>query len=266
MTTAVALLGVRNESVHIRRCLRDFISEGIDVILIDQESTDDTVAKAREFLGNGLLSVERLKWNGAFSMTEQLSAQRSLAAAVSHDWVIHASADEWLCAPGDGVRLIDGIASAERAGFNCINFNEFAFIPVVGRSHCHEDYSSEMLSYYFIRPVPTPRLMRAWKRESALDNRSSAGHELSGIDVRLCDETFILRHYIVLGSDHAREKYLHRVFAKDELAKGWHGNRIHLTAEALEIRSCDRVQHLPHKTSKAFRTDLPVQEHYWAWR
>jgi glycosyltransferase involved in cell wall biosynthesis len=265
MTTAVAVLTVRNESVHIWRCLRDFIAEGAEVILVDHDSTDDTVAKAREFLGRGLLAIERLPWTGVYSLAESLGAQRSIIRSVRHDWVIHADADEWLSAPQEDVRLIDGIAAADRSGFNCINFNEFVFIPADGRSHHHEGYRSELLSYYFFRPVPTPRLMRAWKRESGLDNCKGAGHTLSGRNVRLCDETFILRHYIALSSDHARAKYLGRPYSQDAVAKGWHWNRINLTAEALEIRLCDRMQRLPHEMSKAFRTDLPVEQHYWQW-
>jgi len=265
MTTAVALLTVRNESVHIRRCLRDFIDEGIDIILVDHDSTDDTVAKAREFLGEGLLAIERLPWTGVYSLPDRLAAQRSIIQSVGHDWVIHADADEWLSAPQENVRLIDGIASADGAGFNCINFNEFVFIPDDGRSHYHEEYRSELLSYYFFRPVPTPRLMRAWKRDSGFDNCSGAGHTLSGSNLRLCPETFLLRHYIALSSEHARAKYLGRPYSKEAVAMGWHGNRLNLTAEALEIRRCDRMQRLPHVTSKAFRTDLPVEKHFWQW-
>ncbi len=265
MTTAVAVLAVRNESVHIRRCLRDFIAEGIDVILIDNDSTDDTVPKAREFLGKGLLAIERFPWTGVYAWTEILRVKHSIIQSVRHDWVIHADADEWLSAPAEGVRLIDGIAEADRSGFNCINFNEFTFIPVDGRPHCHEEYSSELLSYYFFRPVTTPRLMRAWKRESGLENSSSGGHTLTGGDLRLCSDTFVLRHYIALGSDHARAKYLPRPYSKEEVARGWHFNRINLKPEALEIRPCDRMQRLPHKTSKAFRTDLPVEKPFWQW-
>ncbi|MGB7762007.1 MAG: hypothetical protein WBL61_19405 [Bryobacteraceae bacterium] len=265
MTTAVAVVAARNESVHIRRCLRDFIAEGIDVILLDHESTDDTVAKAKEFLGKGLLSIERFPWTGVYPLADLLKAKHAIMQSVPHDWVMHADADEWSCAPAEGMRLIDGIAAADRAGFNCINFNEFVFIPVDGQSHCHEDYSSELLSYYFFRPVPTPRLVRAWKRESGLGNLGSGGHTLTGGEVRLCDETFILRHYIALGSDHARAKYLTRPYSKEALAIGWHFNRVNLKPEALEIRPCDRMQCLPYKTSKAFRTDLPVEKHFWQW-
>ena len=72
MTTAVAVVAARNESVHIRRCLRDLIAEGIDVILLDHDSTDDTVAKAKEFLGKGLLSIERFPWAGVYPLAELL--------------------------------------------------------------------------------------------------------------------------------------------------------------------------------------------------
>jgi glycosyltransferase involved in cell wall biosynthesis len=46
--------------LHIARCLRDILSGGIEVILIDHESKIRTVEIARRYLGDGLLSIERL--------------------------------------------------------------------------------------------------------------------------------------------------------------------------------------------------------------
>jgi hypothetical protein len=56
----VAPICARNEELHIARCLRDILSGGIEVILIDHESKVCTVEIARRYLGDGLLSIERL--------------------------------------------------------------------------------------------------------------------------------------------------------------------------------------------------------------
>jgi glycosyltransferase involved in cell wall biosynthesis len=56
----VAPICARNEELHIARCLRDILSGGIEVILIDHESKVRTVEIARRYLGDGLLSIERL--------------------------------------------------------------------------------------------------------------------------------------------------------------------------------------------------------------
>jgi len=38
--TAVAIVCVRNEALHLRSCVRDFVSQGVAVILIHNDSTD----------------------------------------------------------------------------------------------------------------------------------------------------------------------------------------------------------------------------------
>src|ERR1700681_970673 len=221
--TAVAIVCVRNEALHIRRCVRDFVSQGVDVILIDHDSTDGSMDIAREFLGKGLLAIERLPWRGEFSLSEQLSLKKLIASTVAHDWVIHADADEWLCAPDDHDSLIDGICAADEAGANCINFLEFVFVPRPGESFEVDDYPSMIRDYHFFAERH-PQLLRAWKRSAELDLHDG-GHILVGKEVRLFPRDFILRHYIVLSEAHARRKYVGRKFAADELAKSWHIDR-----------------------------------------
>ncbi|HEX5430907.1 MAG TPA: glycosyltransferase family A protein [Bryobacteraceae bacterium] len=264
MITVVAIICVRNEFLHIRRCIRDFIDQGIDVILIDNDSSDDTIVKANDFLGKGLLRIQRLPWTGAFSLTDQLACKHAILKTVRHDWVIHADADEWLSAPGENERLLEGIAAADRDGATCINFNEFTFVPEEGREHLHECYSTEMLSYYFFRPEQV-RLMRAWKRKTDLDNCSGAGHLLLGRDLRLHVRTFILRHYIALGLQHARAKYVGRRFSEEDVAKGWHGNRMNLCPNDFRLSNHRFIQRLPAWSSKSFCTDTPVFKHFWQW-
>jgi glycosyltransferase involved in cell wall biosynthesis len=131
--SAVALVCVRNEALHLRACVGDFVRQGVDVILIDNDSTDGSIAAIREeFLGKGLLSIERLPWRGAFSLTEQLAVKKKLIESVTHDWIIHADADEWLQAPPEYGSLMEGIRAADGDGFNCINFLEFVFLPRPG--------------------------------------------------------------------------------------------------------------------------------------
>jgi glycosyltransferase involved in cell wall biosynthesis len=43
----VAILCVRNEQVYITSALEAFLADGIDVILIDHDSTDDTRSLAQ---------------------------------------------------------------------------------------------------------------------------------------------------------------------------------------------------------------------------
>ena len=263
MISAVAIVCARNESVHIRRCLRDLISDGIDVILIDHASSDDTVEKARIFLGRGLLSIERLEWTGAFSLDDQLDLKRRIIEQVPHNWVIHTDADEWLQSPEPDQSLLDGIRTADSAGANCVNFDEFVFVPSVGQSVEYEWYSWAMRSYYFFQSS-YPQLMRAWKRDAGLVS-TTGGHLVEGSSVRLHSVDFILRHYIVLSLVQARSKYLSRKFADAELARGWHRNRSIITADNLKLPSPEKLQQVSRPGAKDFSKANPMRTHFWEW-
>ena len=41
--TCAAVIAARNEALHIRRVLINYIEQGIDVVVIDHGSTDETV-------------------------------------------------------------------------------------------------------------------------------------------------------------------------------------------------------------------------------
>ncbi len=262
--TAVAIVCVRNEAVHIRPCVRDFIRQGIEIILIDNDSTDGSTEIAREFLGKGLLSIERLPWRGSFSLSDQLSFKNQIAGALSHDWIIHADADEWLQAPLEYDNLLDGIRATDEAGFNCINFREFVFVPLPGEDFEAEDYRSRMRDYYFLSPYRR-QLMRAWKRSSGMDNTQEGGHVLHGSEVRLLPRDFILRHYIVLSEAHAARKYLGRKFAAEDLAKNWHNCRVKINDGNIKVKPGPPLMRLEHPDSLAFDTSHPTSLQFWEW-
>jgi glycosyltransferase involved in cell wall biosynthesis len=160
MISALAIVCARNEAYHIRRCLSCLIDEGLDVILIDHESTDQTRTIAAEFSKRGLVTIERLPWRGAFCLSEQLKLKSDIAQNVSHDWIVHVDADEWLSSRRPGQSLLAGIAMADESDANCVNFDEFVFTPTGEENFLVEDYHKKMIGYYFFQPY-YPRLLRA---------------------------------------------------------------------------------------------------------
>jgi glycosyltransferase involved in cell wall biosynthesis len=260
---AVAVLCARNEEDHMPYALADLIGEGIDVVLIDHDSTDSTVAIAREFLGRGLLGIERLPWTGRFSLGEQLEAKRRVIERLDHDWIVHVDADEWLSAPEEGQTLLEGLQAADAAGYNCVHFNEFVFVPQHGEDLSGTDYRRRLTRYYFFQPV-YPFLLRAWKNRAGFDNREHAGHLLSA-DARWPERDFPMRHYIFLSEALAERKYLTRPFDQDEVARGWHRDKVRATKENLRFPNDERMYVLPDWRSKAFDASRPLKEHYWEW-
>lgn len=263
MPSVLAIVCVRNEAVHIERCLSDLINGGCDVHLIDNGSTDGTRELASRFLGAGLLGIDDLEWTGAFSLTAQMEAKNALVARATHDWIVHADADESMVSGREGESLIDAISEADAAGYNVINFHEMAFVPLPGEDFEHPDYASCMSNYYFFQPK-YPRLNRAWKRSLVIESGSN-GHLLKGEGIERSPRDLFLRHYLVLSEAHAERKYVGRQFGGEDIAKGWHGNRVIIDAENVRLRTGPAMRRLESPTSNEFDLSAPAAQHYWQW-
>lgn len=264
LVSCAAILAVRNEAIHIARILDDFILQGIDVVVIDNDSSDETVPICEQFLGRGLLRIENLPWSGTFDLTAQLIAKERICRGLAHDWVIHTDADEWMHSPIEGESLLEAISRVSNAGFNAINFEEFAFIPDGNENSIPDNYQRTTLNYYYFSPGRT-RLMRAWRRDAGFSNLDSGGHLLDGSNVRLAPEPFILRHYIVLSYEHAVRKYVDREFAEADVLKGWHFDRLDISGCKLKLPDVRHMKRLAHWQSMSFDRSDPKQSHYWKW-
>ncbi len=261
----LAIVCARNEAIYMRSLIEGLIADGLEVVLIDHASSDGTAAIAAEFLGRGLLAIHPLPWLGSFSLMQQLEAKQEVIAASDHEWIVHVDADEWLSAPRAGQRLVDAIEIVDAVGYNCINFNEFVFVPNPGEDHGVGHYRELGHRYYFHRPDGYT-LHRAWRRDAQLDNRAEGGHALAG-DVRAYPVPFVLRHYIALSEERARNKYLSRRFVREEVVRGWHADKILTTEDSLRFPpASDRnLRVVRSGAPEALDARVPLQDHYWNW-
>ena len=191
-------------------------------------------------------------------------AKETIVDNLSHDWIIHADADEWLQSPLEGESLISGIRRLS-ARINAINFEEFVFLPTPGGDFAPRDYDKTFLDYYYFAPSEN-RLMRAWRRADRLSNKAAGGHRLTGT-IHLAPENFILRHYIGLSYPHFITKYLGRKFSDGgNLSKGWHGNRLNLSGDKLILPGANSLKRLTMWNSKEFDRSAPKETHFWEWQ
>jgi hypothetical protein len=264
LVTCAAILCVRNEAACIAQTLKSYIEQGIDVVVIDHDSTDKTRAICKEQLGRGVLRIEHLPWAGVFDLSSQLAAKAAIVDSLPHEWVIHGDADEWLQSPVAGESLLEGISRVSAAGNIVVNFEEFVFVPTCDSAAGQDNYQQTILNYYYFAPAPQ-RLMRAWRRTAELSNWASGGHRLKGSAVRLAPDSFILRHYIALSSEHAIRKYVGRRFSEADLKKGWHRKRLNLSPDDLALPSPASLKRLPQSDSKQFDRSDPKMTHFWEW-
>jgi hypothetical protein len=256
---------LRNEAHYLRILLPILANQGIDVAIIDHDSTDGSWELYQFYWDNPVISIERLQYQGVYSQTEQLEAKQRVYQRIKHDWVIHHDADEILEDFRPGHTLRDAIEEAHGNGFNALNFDEFCFLPKPGDDFFNKDYHTGSLQYYFFEPLKN-RLNRAWRRNSPFNNVLSGGHNLLGEGVSFSPVNHILRHYIVLSYEHAKRKYLNRKFGQQDLIRGWHTNRLNFTEDNLVLPMKSKyLCELSAYDSKDFRRDIPSPTHYWSW-
>jgi len=264
--TVCAIVCIRNEVHYLPALLSHLGREGLDIAVIDNGSTDGSREFLESKLGQGILFVKDLPYKGSFSLRDQLEAKAEVIASIDHDWVLHSDADEIIHSTSSNVSLVDVARAAQDGGYNVINFEEFVFIPKPGQDAIQLGDQREILRYYYFAPIPT-RLMRMWKRDSDLDNRSGAGHSLEG-NKGIFPETQILRHYITLNQSHINNKYIGRVFDNAELSRGWHRNRIGLTENDLSFARIPATHgsELSCPKDRNFDRSKPRKSHYWSWK
>ncbi len=258
----VAIICVRNDLVYLREVIPYLENEKIDVILINNESTDDTLEVISGAEYRNIQHIETLPFNGQFDLSAQLEAKVAAIESADADWIIHQDADEILQSPTEWGGLRRHIELADSQDFNVLNFNEIVMLPSNPQVN---DFIHNNSNYYFFEPRPL-RLMRAWKKAAKLVNYRTGGHVLDGDDVVVYPERMLLKHFIVRSQQHAFEKYLGRVFSSVDLQKGWHGNRLNFNERNLiiptsgpDLHSLEDVKRAPAKLPRSVKT------HFWEW-
>lgn len=258
----VAVITVRNEVNYLKVLLPYLISQGILFAVINNDSSDGSLELCKTFQGQGCVGIYHQDYNGHFELEKQLEIKQQVYQKIDADWLMHLDADEIPQALTPNIKLLDAITQTEKQGYNCINFEEFVFLPVNSQTQITGNYLKENLHYYYFAPKPI-RLMRAWKKTNDVSNVSNGGHLLKGSAIKLCPNNFILRHYICLSQQHIFNKYLTRKFVSTELERGWHNNRVNLTRKQLTFPNAHNLKKLAHWSSNQFERSMPKPVHYW---
>jgi len=232
------MLQTYNEQRFIGDCLDHLAEQGISVYLVDNESTDDTVAIAESRLGKNLIGIETLARDGHFALRSQLERKEQLAQSLDADWLMHLDTDEFRVSPKRGQSLAGAIAETDEAGFNALNFLEFTFVPTrEAPDHDHPNYLETMRSYYPILPR-FPNRLNAWKRQDGpVELTHSAGHTVRFRGLHMPPYSMYSRHYLFLSMSAAARKFGPVRYSPDELASGWHHWRARQTPSTIELPS-----------------------------
>jgi glycosyltransferase involved in cell wall biosynthesis len=256
----VAMLQVYNERRFVAACIEHLWTHGVEVYVIDNESTDDTVAIAERYLGRGVIGIETLPRGGCYSQRLQCARQDELSAELDADWLIHHDADEIRTTRRPRQRLADALRELDEAGYNAVNVHEFVFVPTrEAPDHDHPRFQETMRHYYPFEPR-TPHRLNAWKRQDGpVELAWSAGHTVRFNGLRMAPVALNLRHYLFLSVPHAVEKFVHRRFDPDEVANGWFGWRATLGVDEIHLPSASDLR--PFVADHLLDHSQPLQRH-----
>lgn len=220
----IAVLATYNEARFIDTCIQHLNANGVEVYLMDNESTDGTPEMARHYLGHGIVGIETLPRSGHFALREQLKRKEELYMTLDADWFMHVDADEIHVARPGKLTLNEAFSVAQGEGYNAVNFMEYTFVPV----HEHPDHDNpqflETMRWYYPFLPEFPHRLNAWKKTShPVELAWSGGHVVRFAGLNMYPHSFVMRHYIFLGPEHAREKYEGKRYVPDELNNGWFG-------------------------------------------
>ena len=235
----VALIASHNERRFIGPCIERLHAHGVESYLIDNHSTDETLEIADRHLGKGLIGFETLPEGegNRFSLRTQLRRKEELALELEADWFIHLDPDEVRLPPNGFATLAEGLRAADRDGYNAVNFLELTFIPTrEAPEHEHPEFERTLRTYYPLLPG-FPHRLNAWKAGVEVDLQSKGGHKVRFRGLRMYPQQFLMKHYFVLGREHALEKFVRREFDEAEAAQGWFGFRAGMTAEDIRLPS-----------------------------
>lgn len=237
LVRAVALLATYDEERFVGGCIGHLLAQGLDVYLIDNESTDRTVEIAEGYLGRGLVGIESFpRSSGTYPWRPLLERKAELAATLDADWFVHVDADEVRLPPRSERTLLHALATADRAGYNAVNFVEHTFVPTREHpDHDHPDFV-ETMRWYYPFSLSFPDRLNAWRRqEQPVDLAESGGHRVAFPGLRMYPEPFPMRHYLFLSIEHAIRKYVERAYDPAELEAGWHRRRAGLRVEDISL-------------------------------
>ena len=234
----VAILATYNEERFISGCLEHLIRHGVGVYVIDNSSTDQTVAIASRYLQRGVIGIETLDRSGVFRLRQLLERKERLASTLDADWLMHVDADEVHLAPLPGETLAQALARVDAEGYNAVNFLEFTFVPVAeSPDHDHPGFRETMRWYYPFAPG-FPRRLNAWKRQDAVVELAwSGGHVVRFPGLAMYPQSFHMKHYLFLSIPHAIRKYVEVRHAPEEIQAGWHRWRATLRPERIRLPS-----------------------------
>lgn len=220
----IGMIPVYNEADIIGSVVEHLLSQGIELVILDNGSSDGSYEICSQYIGKGVISVQKLVTEG-MQWGLILESLYEMALRYKPDWALLSSADEFHESPYLGLTLEEAIQTEDRNGYNLIQFNNFEFWPTEQDYLSSEPDIRKRLRWYTWND---DLQFHCWKPIEGLTVRDGGGHYPifpKDVKIRVSPNKYVMRHYRIRPYEHGLKKiFSERLprYPEEERRKGWH--------------------------------------------
>lgn len=216
----IAYIIVYNEEEVIEKCIENAKEQGLDIIVIDNGCTDNTIEIVKK-LGVPVLEHKTEKYD----VVEIHKWAISLVKIIGCDWYTMKDADE-IFETYDGRTIAEVVEEANDLGYNCMRFDIYDFMPTVVDDLNVEDFA-ERIQYYSYASSRRPTMIK-----NSPEIYGGNLHKAEGSMIRESPNRLILRHYKFTSLEQGRRKVKSRLSRYLSARGGLHRQYRHFTDES----------------------------------
>jgi MoaA/NifB/PqqE/SkfB family radical SAM enzyme len=208
--SACGFLFCYNEEQILRESLLHYLNQGVDLVVVDNESADSSMQIVAELQCTGSSRPGKLR--GVLRVhTEGYEWQTILREAciymhrhlASYDWILLIDADSFYRSPVRGLSLLEFLEAAGLAGYNILDGKLCEFFPTE-RDDTSIPSPVERLKYCLIhQPYPQEKIFRY---HAGIDFHTHFGHVCLRPNRRVGCVQFLYLHYQWVSYEHGVRK------------------------------------------------------------
>lgn len=230
LAPVLAVIAQYNEADIIEPAIRHLLSQGVDVHVIDNWSSDGSyeAIKAIAEVEPKRVSCERYpsKNSGKYEWEKLLNRITDLAKSrPQYKWVIFNDGDEIRWSPWPGISLQRALSFIGSLGYNCIDYTVFNFHPTADgykrgtdplKFFRYGEFGAD--NWYFLQ-------LKTWLNNPQAEISSTGGHLVNFPGRKVFPIKFLLGHYSLRSPEQAARKILkdrQPRYLASERKRGWH--------------------------------------------
>ncbi len=198
-----------NDEDIIEEVIEHLLSQDIELVVLDNGSTDNTFQICKKFSDKGLIKLEQFK-SDLFDWVLILNKLYDMAIFESPDWVLRSDSDQFLESGINNLTLKDVISQSEVGGYNIIQFDRFDFF-MTDKNNKNAKSVKEKMPYYSYQ---TDYAYRAWKFVPGINVAGHMGHcpiFPSDVVYKFDPKKLVIRHYLFRNKQQSEKKVQDRI-------------------------------------------------------